>query len=138
MHTQAPANIKGDHALQSQGHLGPVRLARIVRRSLVQTAHFKRGLRTGKVKAIVRAKRLRCSIFTGGRRLVCAHNRRFGHRRERRKERGQTGHDQSYERLPKGVLCILAHRLSCAFVCAADGDLLAAVETADAALLRAR
>ena len=80
MHTQAPANIEGDHALQPQGYLGPVRLARIVRRSLVQTAHFKRGLRTGKVKAIVRAKRLRCSIFTGGRRLVCAHNRRFGHR----------------------------------------------------------
>jgi hypothetical protein len=32
----------------------------------------------------------------------------------------------------------LAHRLSCAFVCAANGDLLAAVETSDAALLRAQ
>jgi len=38
-------------------------------------------------------------------------------------------HDQSYERLPKAMLPILAHRLSCAFVCAANGDLLAVVET---------
>jgi len=53
-------------------------------------------------------------------------------------ERGQTSHDQTYERLPKAVLCILAHRLFCAFVCAANGDLLAVVETSDAALLRAR
>jgi hypothetical protein len=36
------------------------------------------------------------------------------------------------------MLCISAHRLSCAFVCAANGNLLAAVETADAALVDAR
>jgi hypothetical protein len=36
------------------------------------------------------------------------------------------------------MLPILAHCLSCAFVCAANVDLLAAVETSDPALLRAR
>jgi len=45
---------------------------------------------------------------------------------------------KSYERLPKAVPCVLAHRLSCAFVCTANDDLLAAVETSDPALLRAR
>jgi hypothetical protein len=49
---------------------------------------------------------------------------RAAERAARRKERSQTGHDQSYERLPKAMLPILAHRLSCAFVCAANYDLL--------------
>ena len=52
-HTQAPVGVEGNLALHPQEHLGLVRLARIVRGSLVQTAYFKRALRTRDIKAIV-------------------------------------------------------------------------------------